>query len=512
MLYGGCVMKMCGKEVFKNIFVLFFLFFLLALLFPYMGDDWTWGSTMGLDRLRIFFDNYNGRYLGNLLVLALTRSKLLDAVVMAMSYTLTCFACYQYAKEKSPWLLWFAVILFFLMPKEIFAQAIVWTAGYCNYVPSAVISVVFLLSVRNITGLNPPVSEKKPGKIAMMFLLGFCGALFVENVTVFHICFAAGIILYTFFRFRKYYYAHFSFLSGAMIGACVMFSNSVYHEIAVGDDTYRHVPHSIYGLVDYVIEHANVILSYIIYNNLLICGIATALLVVLALSGDKEDTGFVGKRYALAAFHLFSFLLICFKKNIFGFLWYQFSYSTETGFLLEVLLALLYVFSIFLMILCFVEKGRKFRMLLPLYCVAGSLMPLLVVDPLGPRCMFVGYLLMMVFIVDLAGYLSARLALREKWLSRIVCLILAVQVLVFANIFYSVHYYNTLRLETAKKQAEAGKQTILVSDLPHSEYLWNCIPEKKLEERYKMFYGLDESLQFEIISYEKLKDLPENNQ
>ena len=36
---------------------LFIMIAFLCYLFPYTGDDWAWGSTIGLDRLNSFFDN-----------------------------------------------------------------------------------------------------------------------------------------------------------------------------------------------------------------------------------------------------------------------------------------------------------------------------------------------------------------------------------------------------------------------------------------------------------------------
>ena len=74
------------KGIVRTCCALFFAFMFLAYLFPYTGDDWAWGSSIGLGRLKSFFAGYNGRYVGNLIVLLLTRSKLLDAVVMAASF------------------------------------------------------------------------------------------------------------------------------------------------------------------------------------------------------------------------------------------------------------------------------------------------------------------------------------------------------------------------------------------------------------------------------------------
>ena len=48
--------------------ICFVLISALCWLFPYTGDDWAWGSQIGIDRLNSWFANYNGRYLGNIFV------------------------------------------------------------------------------------------------------------------------------------------------------------------------------------------------------------------------------------------------------------------------------------------------------------------------------------------------------------------------------------------------------------------------------------------------------------
>ena len=65
----------------------FAMLFALSWLFPYTGDDWAWGSQIGLDRLHTWFDNYSGRYVGNLIVLALTRSNMLKSLAMTAAIT-----------------------------------------------------------------------------------------------------------------------------------------------------------------------------------------------------------------------------------------------------------------------------------------------------------------------------------------------------------------------------------------------------------------------------------------
>ena len=70
--------------------LLFAAFSLLFYMFPYSGDDWAWGSQIGVDRLKTWFDNYNGRYLGNLLVMVLTRSKFVNVLLTAISMVCFC--------------------------------------------------------------------------------------------------------------------------------------------------------------------------------------------------------------------------------------------------------------------------------------------------------------------------------------------------------------------------------------------------------------------------------------
>ena len=55
--------------------VAFAAFALLVFLFPYSGDDWAWGSKIGLERLSTGFKDYNGRYGGNLFPRIKGRSK-----------------------------------------------------------------------------------------------------------------------------------------------------------------------------------------------------------------------------------------------------------------------------------------------------------------------------------------------------------------------------------------------------------------------------------------------------
>ena len=71
-----------------SMLITFLLLTFVITLFPYSLDDWAWGGSVGIERLQTWFDNYNGRYFGNILVLILTRSDVLRASFEALTLTL----------------------------------------------------------------------------------------------------------------------------------------------------------------------------------------------------------------------------------------------------------------------------------------------------------------------------------------------------------------------------------------------------------------------------------------
>lgn len=479
-------------------------FVFLAYLFPYLGDDWAWGSSIGIDRLKTFFAGYNGRYVGNLLVMVLTRNKLLDAMVMAASFSMVCILSYAYSQDQSKASLLLAAILFFAMPKGMWAQVAAWTAGFTNYVPSALISVAYLVYSKEITGKK--LSDRKDtwGHSACMFLFGFCGALFMESITVFHICFSAAVIAYMFLMFRKYRRGHVGFFLGTVMGAWAMFSNSTYDRIAQGEDYYRQMPVGLRDTVYFALGQARNVLNFILSENLLFCAVVTVLLLILSVQSIKNRK----KALLPAAFYIGSLLIFLYEDTVSAMIIGRFVLPKLAIHTIPILPPVLYVFSSLIMVLCYVEKGRRFRMLLPFYCAVISLVPLLVVHPVGRRCVFIGYFFMIIFTVDLFGYLCRQILPEEKWLNRALGLIVAVQFVFYVNIFYPIHYYDTLRLDYIKKQAAEGEQEVLMCDLPNRDYLYDSIPDNAtLAKRYKLFYGLDEEMEFEFIPYEELEFL-----
>lgn len=123
----------------------FAMLFALSWLFPYTGDDWAWGSQIGLDRLHTWFDNYSGRYVGNLIVLALTRSNMLKSLAMTAAITGIIFLLERLIKER--WSFYISIVLLICLPKAVLRQAVVWTAGFSNYVTSIFFTLIYIVYI-----------------------------------------------------------------------------------------------------------------------------------------------------------------------------------------------------------------------------------------------------------------------------------------------------------------------------------------------------------------------------
>ena len=67
------------------------LFGVFYYFLPFAGDDWAWGSDIGIDRLKNGFDGYNGRYLGNILIILATRSVIFKVLFCALIMFLLIF-------------------------------------------------------------------------------------------------------------------------------------------------------------------------------------------------------------------------------------------------------------------------------------------------------------------------------------------------------------------------------------------------------------------------------------
>lgn len=500
------LLKNTNKKTVVFSAVLFVVFSVLIYLFPFSGDDWAWGSQIGLDRLANNFDNYNGRYAGNLLVLALTRSKALKIIVISVSLVCVCLFPKLFSKSKSfvPYV--FGLLLFLLIPRQIFMQSIVWTSGYSNYVPPIILILLYFIIIKDIFEAQPP--KYHWSFPILVGVIGFISSLFMENVTLYNVAVSALIITFAFFKFKKFYVTHIIHFLGSVLGAFLMFSNSAYSTIASGDDGYRSIALDD-GLMETIIKQTDVIFKHFFRNNFILLLILSLLCLMIYFLYSKKSNNKKLKIVGLfvVLLNLFSCFIIFIKSEFVSRIFNMDATNSSTlTTLVCALVAIIYFVSALLtVIICVTSSSEKFKILLLLISVPILIAPLAVVKPVGPRCFSSPYLMLIAACVLIFVYIenSYKMTYKVKMCVSGALMVCCTAIFIFLFSIYSViHTYDVKRNDYVKKQIEEGYDTVKVCKLPYSSYVWVENPAKApWDYRYKLFYGIDEDIEFECLGF-----------
>lgn len=487
--------------------ICFLLIAALCWLFPYTGDDWAWGSKIGVERLKLWFDNYNGRYVGNLIVLAMTRSNLLKTVIMSFCLTGIAFCAESIFKKK--WVFYASTVVLVLMPKLILRQAVVWTAGFSNYVTSLFLTLLYIVYIYPIFNNDKDYLAKRfrVWHCVPLIILAVANTLIVEHVTIYNVVLAIGVLVYTAICFRKVYIPHIAYFLGSVAGAIYMFANSAYHTIANNQDGYRQMAEG--GVIVRALHnYVNEIAKHLCLNNV---WVNLAILIVCWLLYRQTLEKMTFKREQLLAkmcMCVITFYNVWALLSSFGIATW-----TKQKFLLhtEAILVLLYMVALIsFTIIVAAHAGKLWEVLFwnaSIVCIAA---PLLVVNPIGERCFFATYIMFAMLLMELACMMNheiVRKVLTGKVFSY-ACVVISLAGLAFyLNIFTSIHQTDQARLARIEKQVAKGKTSVEILHLPYESYLWTSTPEQEpWIERYKLFYGLPEDLELKAVwEYSKKK-------
>lgn len=101
------------SSIFWILIIFFVLFSIWQLWVPEALDDWRWGSEVGIMRLKTWFEGYNGRYFGDILVIVLTRLPIvLRSMAISGIMTAMLYLIYQLTEYK---ILSFLICIFFVV-------------------------------------------------------------------------------------------------------------------------------------------------------------------------------------------------------------------------------------------------------------------------------------------------------------------------------------------------------------------------------------------------------------
>lgn len=462
----------------RNILALVLTFAFLWVLsrgFVVSGDDWFFSSrTMDENLLealkagyRVAAEHYistNGRLIGNALSALFGCSDLWREIIRCtIILTILVLLCHV-GKVRSMTMYAVVVLLTIALPADIYRQSYAWAAGFFNYVPPLVLILGYFF-----------LSEIQEGHKGLpfafgMFLLGLCTQLFVENITLGMCLLSLGVLVWEHHTSRRWSVPLLMHLIGCICGCAVMFLAPGYSNVNV--EGYREVSTSLDELVNVIQTNFFAISLYLTERNWPIIVPLTGLSLSLILQ-EKQVAGV--RRYV--KYGVVFCLMLCpawfyAHNKILRVMSYA-KWVKNLCFAADVTANLVYLVSILMVaVICLRERVMKRRAVL---CVAAFLLvllPLTVVNPIGPRCMYVPYMLFVCMILLFAQELNERKLFTIGRCLRIPVLAVAAGVLT-AYLWISVWngHYEQIRVGLIAQAMEQHASEVVLPNYPYMDYI-----------------------------------------
>ncbi len=471
------------NKVYRGFYLLLFIMVLMiSYFFPYTHDDWAWGSSIGIERLNSLFDNYNGRWVGNLLVMFLTRNRIMRAIIIALSLVAIVYLIQKIVDRKNNKIIILsAIILLLTMPISVFAQAVAWTSGFANYVIPIIIILFYLYFNKNL--FSDENIEIKNRWIIPFALLGFINSLFVEHATLYNVLLSIVVILYYLIRKHKIVLANLFYMIGSILGTVLMFSNEAYHTIFQSQDTYRAIEQDNI-IIRFFRTFINELADYLIYRN--------------KPNKMKEWKKNILK---ISTFVIAVFLSYILYKNVIGganvFIYKKYRLY------LEAIMAVSFAIALVAVVLITIsDRERKKRILFEAVSIVVLAAPLLIVNPIGPRCFFPTYILFVLIVCEL---LDIAIEKEYTFVNEILCMISLI-FCVFIMFIYGycfkieterINYINNHKLE----------MELTLPKIPFVKYMQVPNPGNEVFiHRFKLFYGLNTNAELNFVDYKEWKE------
>lgn len=482
--------------------IMFFFFF--AKQVPYSHDDWQWASQAKWDLMLNGFENYNGRYLGNLLEILITRNVFAKNISLSVGMLAIIWVIYKFinnnAKAKDKTALFILTSLLCLsMPRELFRQTYSWIAAFINFVPPVILIVLYLLIVRKAFKENDysPSTTKYPiWATLLMIPLGISTQLFSEHTTVYVVALAGFIVFYTYMKYRRLSSLQVVYLVSVIIGAVIMFSNGAYLNAASNTDGYKEISTSALSVVDL---YVNQISSNLFLNNYLLNALI-AILCVIIVQKFIKDSRFkrittIGniQIFILSTYALYS---ICHKLYP---VWNIFTDAEKTA-NFNAIYSLVFFFTVLSVILIYIEDfGLKMNMFMIYGSSLAVAMPLIVAQPIGPRCFFASYIFMIITILQLLVYILGDSNFDFSSFSVMLGSLLVMLCVYYASIFVDVGVNDRYREKIINEALSRGDKSITLYRLPYENYFWTTVPpDAHWESFFKEFYNIPQDVRLEF--------------
>lgn len=449
----------------------FLALFLLCRLFPIVGDDWfreALGASIHspwdlLREVAVRWSTVNGRIMGNILAYAAGSRPLLRELMRA-GFTLVLIALLARTTLLRGWQgLPLCAAALLALPRAMFCQIYPWAAGFFNYVPPVVMLLACLLLVRPV--LEGRTLEERPIRGALLFLLGFGQQLFIENNTLCALW--AAFVLLAWYRLEQKRWSPclLALLTGCVLGAALLFTSPSYRAVGTEGGAYQSgLAGGLSGLMAAAQRNLPEVARYFILDCPVLYWSLTALALLLwRRSGGKHRP------------------LDLLLAGLLALSWAGLAYGKRYPISVAALWALLLTVALWRW-----TPGRSARAW-ALFLWAGAFVaagPLLFVNPIGPRCLFLSYVLLLAAAGTLLHALEPERL--PALLTGLVPAVLAAAVLgVCFSVYLPLHQVELERTELLERAVASGASEVVLPPYDHSGWLWDADNAPKME----VFYG-----------------------
>ncbi|MBR2589767.1 MAG: hypothetical protein IKE65_02460 [Clostridia bacterium] len=456
----------------------------LAAFFIPSADDYGWATSDGLEVFHNgFFDNYNGRYLGNLTVLGFTRVPYLLPLIKATTLILIVYFIQKLISFKSRRFRIVSAIII-LVPGALFIQSFVWTAGFCNYtlpLPIYLFCAYVLLNRNDLQGW------KKAASIIVLFVLGIAGQLFMEPFTLFCLLFSAVALVYLSVKNHRFHLPACIYFGACIIGAVIMFSNSAYYNIAQGEDMYQSINADTSSIFGFLANGLYNLTHEVAFRGLIACAPALVFIFVLCIILFKKKYTKLSTKQKLLIY--ISFGIAALAGIAFPIYYYSVRDLVKAS--IFVFLLLLAIFTAWGLIIAFCTSSHtKKRTILYALMIAVLCAPLCFIFPMGSRCFSGIHILFILLSAQLFGELQTKPETEKQILPFKVLLSV---LMAFNIVCYSIVCFgNMKKIESIREQVAQGKTVVTIHHTPLKFFVYSLDMEntrKSHEKRFNEYYA-----------------------
>ncbi len=484
---------------------LFVFLFILTYYFPYSNDDWAWGSKTGLERLQNGFKDYNGRYLGNLLVILLTRSNIFKALLMTITYFGIGYFIKKIVNKNSNGVMIFSILMLFLVNRFVFRETIVNTSGFINYSFNMLLVLIFIAYIKDV--FKKVDFKEKWYNLVLLFILGVCSTLFMEHITTYLLALCLVLCIYSYIKYKKIPKSYLIYFAGVIVGSIIMFTNGAYLHVVKGDDFYRTVTTKQSLIVTMARNYFNKIQTNAFSRNLVINLVVSALMLVLSYKFLVNNKVVKWKKVCLQLLNLYSVFY-----SVFLILGTNFDFDIVTGsshYITGFMTALYCVSLLLIVLLVFIDKNKYYdrvigyRLVFYMVSIVIILGPLLVLTPVGPRCSLPA---LVVYILMASELYNLLIEDKNGYIAKSLLAVLIVVLSSYLYIYHNVYVSNKERYEVVKMQLDAKMDPIYIKKNKYEKYIWKNNPVSKTwDNRFLDFYSFDSQVDIKVLEPNDIK-------